>query len=576
MKQEKTIHIGIVGGGPAGLFMLKHLTGLNNPDIAITIFEKKKSFGSGMPYSEEGACCEHVTNVSGNEIPDLSKEIKAWVQTADQNLLEQFNITPENFNDYKVLPRLFFGHYISSQFDCLYKNGLKTGLKIDLIDNTNITNVIYRDETKDVIVFDDKDTRWTFDIVIMCIGHTWPKKQESQIEGWYDSPYPPAKLSHPVNYQVAIRGASLTAIDAIKTLSYANGKFQKLEDSSVQYVLNKGSERFRIVLHSLHGLLPAIRFHLAEPRLKAESLNEEEMKMVMALNEGFVPLNYIFEKRFKEPLQETNPELFEIVKDMSVEEFVDHVMSLREKINAFDLFRGELVEAEKSIKRKQPVYWKELLAELSYALNYPAKHFSAEDMLRLKTSLMPLISIIIAFVPQGSAKELLALYDAGVLDLVAVDEKSDVYQAKDGKGIIYSTITAEGHKQEVCYRMFIDAIGQKPVAYSDFPFKGLKEAGIVSEAFLRFRNKSDGKQQFEKDNTLVQFQEPEAYYLRVPGININDHFQVLDKYNAANQSMYIMAVPYIAGLNPDYSGLDFCETAAGRIASAIHQRYEAK
>ena len=30
-----------------------------------------------------------------------------------------------------------------------------------------------------------------------------------------------------------------------------------------------------------------------------------------------------------------------------------------------------------------------------------------------------------------------------------------------------------------------------------------------------------------------------------------------------------MAVPYIGGLNPDYSGLDFCETASARIMQAL-------
>ena len=30
-----------------------------------------------------------------------------------------------------------------------------------------------------------------------------------------------------------------------------------------------------------------------------------------------------------------------------------------------------------------------------------------------------------------------------------------------------------------------------------------------------------------------------------------------------------MAVPFIGGLNPDYSGLDFCDTAAERIVEAL-------
>ena len=87
-------------------------------------------------------------------------------------------------------------------------------------------------------------------------------------------------------------------------------------------------------------------------------------------------------------------------------------------VDPFDLFKGEYIEAEKSIKRKESVYWKEMLATLSFAMNYPAKYFSAEDMLRLQKTLQPLISIVIAFVPQTSVKEMLALHNAGLLELI--------------------------------------------------------------------------------------------------------------------------------------------------------------
>ena len=54
-----------------------------------------------------------------------------------------------------------------------------------------------------------------------------------------------------------------------------------------------------------------------------------------------------------------------------------------------------------------------MLAVLSFAMNYPVRYFSAEFMQRLQKDLMPLISIVIAFMPQGSAEEMLALNEAG-------------------------------------------------------------------------------------------------------------------------------------------------------------------
>ena len=52
---------------------------------------------------------------------------------------------------------------------------------------------------------------------------------------------------------------------------------------------------------------------------------------------------------------------------------------------------------------------------------------------------------------------------------------------------------------------------------------------------------------------------------------INDYFQVVDSYGAVNNRIFVMAVPYIGGVNPDYSGLDFCEAASARIIKRLAQ-----
>lgn len=567
---EKRKRIAILGGGPAGLFMYKRLIESGKSNLHIDIFEQKGELGTGMPYSLDGANEEHITNVSDNEIPELLMSIEEWVKIAPKEILDKFCITPENFNEFKVLPRLFFGQYLSSQFDLLQDKARKAGLETHLHLNTKVIDIVDQPAQSSVAVEVEGPGVLIFDRVVICTGHKWPLINEGKIEGYYDSPYPPSKLKLRLNHPVAIKGSSLTAIDAIRTLARNNGEFVKNEDGSIKFQRAKDSPEFKMVMHSLDGLLPAIRFHLDDTHLSNDSLlTPEEIEAHKESNDGFLSLDFVFEKNFKDIFREKDPGFYKRIQDMNLEEFVESMMALRERLDAFQLFRAEYAEAEKSIRRKESVYWKEMLAVLSFAMNYPAKYLSAEDMQRLTKVLMPLISIVIAFVPQGSAREMLALYEAGALELIAVDRESEVVPEAEG-GITYKYTDSTGKLISTPYKTFINSIGQPRLSLGEFPFKSMIENETISEAHIRFRSPTEGKLAQAKGNKDVVADEMGNCYLKVPGITINDNFQVVDKYGVANGRIFIMAVPYIGGYNPDYSGLDFCEEASAHIVEHIY------
>ena len=127
-----------------------------------------------------------------------------------------------------------------------------------------------------------------------------------------------------------------------------------------------------------------------------------------------------------------------------------------------------------------------MLAVLSDAMNHPAKYFSAENMQRLQKVLIPLFSIIIAFVSQKPCVELLALYQAGVLSLVSVGDASSVkpkeeriiYQYKDENGLLHS---------QRC-KTYVDCVSQPQLFYEDFPFKDMKKRKLISPARLRIQS----------------------------------------------------------------------------------------
>ena len=567
MKDKK--RIAILGGGPSGLFMYKRLVDTKNKDLLIDIFERKSQLGTGMPYSTEGASEEHITNVSGNEIPELVTSVAEWIKTVSKDTLLHYHIDLENFNDFKVLPRLLFGQYLSAQFNLLQQQAKKAGITTNIHFGSRVTDIIDYPAQEMVEVEIAGEDRFEYDCVIVCTGHNWPAKHEGVVPGYFDSPYPPAKLAIKVDHPVAIKGSSLTAIDAIRTLARHNGTYIKDSDGKLKYQVAEESEGFSMVMHSRNGMLPAIRFHLEDSHLLKDAvLSHEEVNRIRAENEGFLPLDYVFEKNFKEILREKDAEFYAKIRDMRMEAFVELMMDLRERLPAFQLFKAEYAEAAKSIRRKESVYWKEMLAVLSFAMNYPAKYFSAEDMQRLQKVLMPLISIVIAFVPQSSVEEMLALHDAGVLDIISVGDDSHI-EAKEKGGIVYHYTDENGEARAEAFATFVDCVGQPHLSFDELPYQSLVKNKTVSPARLLFRDAAAGARELANGNKKVTTDLQGNYYLGVAGITINDSFEIIDEYNSLNERIYMMAVPYIGGFNPDYSGLDFCEAASAAIIKSM-------
>ena len=92
--------VAITRGGRRALFLYKKLIESGQSNLEIKIFEKKSTLGSGMPYGIEGANDMHITNVSGNETPELITTVSEWLYTVPSDLLDRFDIYFEKFNKY--------------------------------------------------------------------------------------------------------------------------------------------------------------------------------------------------------------------------------------------------------------------------------------------------------------------------------------------------------------------------------------------------------------------------------------------------------------------------------------------
>ena len=563
---RRPIHsLALVGGGPAALFMCKRLCEDHGNITTLHIFERHERLGVGMPYGRHGAEKEHMANVSANELPALIEDFETYISKHPPADFPEIR-AGEDFNEFAVIPRRLLGDYLEYCFTLYLGQLRRKEVEVHVHLETAVSDIIPQKQGGYQLLHAEEKT--AVDAVVMCTGHHWPKKHEDKVAGWYDSPYPPSKFDFPTNYPCAVRGASLTAVDAIKSLARQNGFYEE-KDGHLVYHLDPNSPNFRIDLYSLRGFLPALRFHTEDDAFSADwTMSLDEIFEYKKNHGGFVDLDYVFERNFKRPVREKDPEFYEKIKDLTVEEFVEEMLALRKKLDSFLLLKAEYQEAEKSIHRHQSIVWKETLAAFSYAMNYPAKHFPAEDMLRLRKKLMPLISIIIASLPQSSYEEMMALYNAGLLTSNAVGPESYIEPAGE-RGAIYHIIDEDGTENEVFYDLYVDAVGQQALEFNDLPFDGLKRGGEVSTGFLYFKNQDEGARLMADGDPLVKQNSNGDYYLQVKGLGINDYFQALDRYAVANPNLFLMAVPYIGGLNPDYSGMDFCDTASAKIIQKL-------
>lgn len=233
---KNKIKIAIIGGGPSGLFMYKRLIEEVDSEYSIDIFEKNDKLGAGMPYSIHGANEEHITNVSGNEVPKLVTDISEWIRTVDESILHAYGMSAENFHNYKVLPRLLFGQYLTAQFKMLQDSAAKLRIETNVYYNAEVTDIRDDRGAGKVSVYSGGQC-FIYDRVIICSGHHWPSKYERRFKGCFDSPYPPSKFSSVKHAVIAIKGASLTAIDAIRTLARQHGVFDRINDQVI-YRLN--------------------------------------------------------------------------------------------------------------------------------------------------------------------------------------------------------------------------------------------------------------------------------------------------------------------------------------------------
>lgn len=549
--------VGVVGCGAAALYFLKHIVDNETPNIDITFFSSSKRLGAGMPYDSNIVGTESLSNIAAEEIPDLEVSLDTWLLSLPDARLQEYKLDRAMIGPGLIATRAVLGDYFQAQFEALVAEAARQGVGIRYYLGVNVTDVASSGARQNKIVFQQQSGRMDqsllFDHVVIATGHHWPADENARGRV-LSSPWPIAKLEKSDAQRIGLIGSSLSAVDACLALARKNGNFHRDFDGRLRFIKNNPSSPFEVVMHSRRGMLPPLRCHFEFPRFEMyQYVSEKMIRSHIKENGNHLSLDYLFEAVLKRVIAEKSPDLYEIIKPMSFEDFAAFHLDRRVCSNPFDLLRSDYALSFSSIHNKKPIFWREALDDVTYTLNFYNRYLDRRDIARLRSHLMPLISHVVAVLPQQSCEQLLAMNDAGCLAYQAVGD--DIQFDDDSTPAKVNLTCTDPRTLEpvrLSYDLIVDCRGQKPLAFEDFPFRSMIEDGIISPASIASKEGSASDQ-------------------ILSGINVDEKFHPISRDGEVQSSIFILASPLISGLYPYHSGLPFCDEiskiAAGEVAT---------
>lgn len=575
---HRTLSLAIIGSGPSAIYLLKHI--LDEAEVLgktigeITVFEKNAFTGMGMPYTPETTDRYNMANISSEELPELPVTFADWLRSQTQAVLAALHLEGQEIRDDEVYGRLALGQYLKAQYQLLAAWLTEAGIKVHHHAGCKITDIKDDAETQRVTLFTTPGEVYEFDRVVIATGHYWPDK-DVPAAGYYASPWPISKLLPEEgkyhNFLIGTLGASLSAFDVISSLAHRHGEFVPHGDG-LKYIPHPGTEEFKMVMHSSKGLLPHLQFDQEEPMREIyRHVTPEKMEELMD-SKGRIRLETYFDEVCRPVLKEAfhrdeMPDMAKKLEDpkFSLLDFVEVMGDKHDYDNAFEGMRKEMDEAEESVKQHLPIHWKERVDDLMYTLNYYAAYLPAEDLYTLQKKLMPFLMNVIAAMPLPSGNTILALYDAGRLDIVP----GSVTQVRKMKAAGYCSVEVEEGETATThhYPMFVDCSGQGPLELSSYPFPSLVKSEVVRPAQAAFcQSRLASKIEHDAHELLIE-QAGKKLYL-AGGIDIDDNYRVIGQDGAANPRIHDIAFPHTTGRRPYSYGLQACSHTSRMVVQA--------
>jgi len=548
--RRMTAKIAIIGSGPTGIYTLKGLVNAEVP-LSITIFELEPEAGKGTPYYPGINDRAMLANIFSIELPAICETLVDWLRRQPEAELQRLNVRRADIKEREFYPRIVLGEFLQSQFQQLVELGLARGHTIEVKPSHRVVDIRLNAADIDLTVNlpDGKRKDYVFDHVVMATGHNWPETTEIK-PGYFMSPWPATILKTIKASAVGILGTSLSAIDALVTVSTAHGVFYLDPAGQLEYQSAAGSGGFHAALMSRKGLLPEADFYCEYPYTPLQFCTKKAVQALIDRGSSNL-LDEVFEL-FKRELVACDPDYAARIglSLLNVETFAPAYFADREAADPFAWAASNLAEAKQNKINRHTVQWRYAILRMHEVINRAISHLDEDDLTRFHHRFKTVFVDDYATVPHQSIERLLALRRAGKLAILRLGTDYDI----STEGVEHGAVVRYEGKTTT-FDAFIDATGQASMSARDLPFPSLVEQGVVRRAATR-------------EASLIISSETEETFTRTGGVDLDAAFRPKFEDNLCNQ-LYCAAISFLLHKLPFVQGITSAHEIGAVVSRAI-------
>lgn len=457
--------VAIVGVGPTGIYTFHALVERGEP-LEIELYEQAEEAGVGMPYNSDNNADHMLANIASIEIPPIYISYLTWLQNQSHDYLAQFQIERTSLHERQFLPRVILGDYYRDRFLAIVDKAQKTGFTIRVHESSEVTDL--RADPNGVSLWINHASQPVeVDFAAIATGHLWPETDD-QARKFFPSPWTGLMDVQISACRVGILGTSLSAIDAAMAVASQHGTFTTNTDHSLQFTPKSDIENLKLTLMSRSGVLPEADFYCPLPYESLNIATPEAIEDAIAQGQNGL-LDRIFQL-IAQQLQNAAPGWCQQVAlaTLNADTFPEVYFTDRLKHDPFDWARRNLVEVERNKQEQHTVVWRYTLLRLHEVIEEIVPHLDTCDEKRFRRGLARVFIDNYAAIPSESVRRLLALHDAGLIEILALGAD---YERKNEQEmtVIYH------HGQRIEFDVFIDARGQRALQSKDIPFPTLRD-----------------------------------------------------------------------------------------------------